>query len=293
MDIPKSDVRRLWVILAVTAAYFLTELIGGIYNNSLALVSDAVHLLTDVAAILLSLFALWIAARPARAGKTYGYLRAEILGALLNGLFLWVIVGFLVFEAVHRLNEPAQTNGLPVMAIAVLGLAVNGFSAWYAHQGVQHAHGMALRAIFVHVVSDIAGSIGVLIAGALVYFTHWHLADPLVSLFIAVLILIGSWGLIREGVDILMEAVPAAIDLDELRDSLLQVDGTEEVHDLHVWCLTAREFALSAHAVVSDQVDSDRVLSDMSEVLARRYNIHHMTVQLERDSRRKHEPEHF
>ena len=281
------------IVLAVTAAYFLTELIGGVYTNSLALLSDAVHLLTDLAAILLSLFALWVAARPARAGKTYGYLRAEILGALLNGLFLWVVVAFLFFEAVRRFSSPAQVNGLPVMVIAAVGLLVNSFSAWFTQQGSEeHAHGMALRAVFLHVLSDLVGSLGVLIAGALIYFTHWHLADPLVSMFIAILIVYGSWGLIREGVDILMEAVPANINLDELRSSLLGVAGTEEVHDLHVWCLTARELALSAHAVVGDQVDSDRVLSDMSEVLAK-FNIHHMTVQLERDSRRKHEPEHF
>jgi cobalt-zinc-cadmium efflux system protein len=292
LHIHSSDVRRLSIVLAVTAVYCVIELLGGLYTNSLALLSDAVHMLTDVAAILLSLFALWIASRPARAGKTYGYLRAEILGAVLNGLFLWVIVGFLIFEAVHRLGAPAEIRGLPVMAIAAVGLVVNAFSAWYTHQGAQHGHGMALRAVFLHVVSDIVGSAGVLVAGALIYFTQWHLADPLVSMFIAVLILLGSWGLIREGVDILMEAVPAAIDLDQLRASLLEVDGTEEVHDLHVWCLTAREYALSAHAVVRDQVDSDRVLSDMSEVLAR-FNIHHMTVQLERDNRRKHEPEHF
>lgn len=281
------------IVLAVTAAYFLTELIGGVYTNSLALLSDAVHLLTDLAAILLSLFALWVAARPARAGKTYGYLRAEILGALLNGLFLWVVVAFLFFAAVRRFSSPVQVNGLPVMVIAAAGLLVNSFSAWFTQQGSEeHAHGMALRAVFLHVLSDLVGSLGVLIAGALIYFTHWHLADPVVSMFIAILIVYGSWGLIREGVDILMEAVPANINLEELRSSLLGVAGTEEVHDLHVWCLTARELALSAHAVVGDQVDSDRVLSDMSEVLAK-FNIHHMTVQLERDSRRKHEPEHF
>jgi cobalt-zinc-cadmium efflux system protein len=289
----RSDARRLLIVLAVTAAYFLAELIGGIYTNSLALLSDAVHLLTDIGAILLSLFALWVAARPARAGKTYGYLRAEILGALLNGLLLWVVVAFLFFEALRRIGKPAVVNGLPVMVIAAVGLLVNSFSAWFTYQASEeHEHGMALRAVFLHVLSDLIGSLGVLLAGALIYFTRWHLADPLVSMFIAILIVYGSWGLIREGVDILMEAVPANIDLDELRNGLLGVVGTEEVHDLHVWCLTARELALSAHAVVSDHVDSDRVLSDMSAVLAR-YNIHHMTVQLERDSRRKHEPEHF
>jgi cobalt-zinc-cadmium efflux system protein len=289
----QADARRLLIVLAVTAAFFLTELLGGIYTNSLALLSDAVHLLTDVAAILLSLFALWVAARPAGAGKTYGYLRAEILGALLNGLFLWVVVAFLFFEAIHRIGQPEHVNGLPVMVIAAVGLLVNSFSAWFTYQGEeQPQHGMALRAVFLHALSDLAGSLGVLVAGALIYFTKWHLADPLVTMFIAILIVYGSWGLIREGVDILMEAVPRNIDLDELRSGLLGVAGTEEVHDLHVWCLTAREFALSAHAVVSDHADSDRVLSDMSQVLAR-YNIHHMTVQLERDSRRKHEPEHF
>jgi len=293
LDTHRADAGRLLIVLAVTAAYFLIELIGGIYTNSLALLSDAVHLLTDVAAILLSLFSLWVASRPARAGKTYGYLRAEILGALLNGLFLWVLVAFLLFEAARRLSHPAHVNGLPVMAIAAVGLLVNSFSAWFTYQGGHdHGHGMALRAVFLHVLSDLAGSMGVMIAGALLYFTHWHLADPLVSMFIAILIVYSSWGLIREGVDILMEAVPANIDLDELRKGLLGVSGTEEVHDLHVWCLSARELALSAHAVVSDHVDSDRILSDMSEVLAR-YNIRHMTVQIERDSRRKQEPEHF
>ena len=281
------------IVLAVTAAYFLTELIGGFYTNSLALLSDAVHLLTDLAAIGLSLFALWIAARPAQGGKTYGYLRAEILGALVNGLFLWVLVAFLFFEAMRRIGAPQTVHGLGVMVIAAAGLIVNSFSAWLTHQGGhQHDRGMALRATFIHVVSDLAGSLGVLVAGALIYFTHWHLADPLVSMFIGVLILYGSWGLISEGVDILMEAVPAHIDVDELRKGLLSVAGTEEVHDLHVWCLTAREYALSAHAVVNERVDSDQVLSDMSAVLAR-FNIHHMTVQLERDSRRQHEPEHF
>ncbi len=293
MDTHRADARRLLVVFAVTAAYFLTELVGGFYTNSLALLSDAVHLLTDLAAIGLSLFALWIAARPAQGGKTYGYLRAEILGALVNGLFLWVLVAFLFFEATRRIGAPQPVHGLGVMVIAAAGLIVNSFSAWFTHQGGhQHDRGMALRATFIHVVSDLVGSLGVLVAGALIYFTRWHLADPLVSMFIGLLILYGSWGLISEGVDILMEAVPAHINVDELRQGLLSVAGTEEVHDLHVWCLTAREYALSAHAVVNDQADSDRVLSEMSQVLER-FNIHHMTVQLERDSRRQHEPEHF
>jgi|YelNatPaOPRAMG01_1025707.scaffolds.fasta_scaffold09452_8 cobalt-zinc-cadmium efflux system protein len=293
-SIVASERRRLLVVLAVTTAYCATEFLGGYFTNSLALVSDAVHLLTDMAALGLSLLALWISMRPATPGKTYGYLRAEILGALLNGLFLWVLVVFIWIEAVRRLRMPERIDAPPVMAIAAGGILVNAFSAWMTHQAAEAGtHGMAVRAVFVHVLSDLLGSTGVLVGAAIIQFTGWWEADPIVSIGIGCLVLYGSWGLVREGVDILMESVPSAIDLDQLRSDLLAVDGTEEVHDLHVWCLTSREFALSAHAVVAAEVDQDRVLSDMHRLLEQKFNIRHMTVQLERDSRRDHEPEHF
>ncbi len=287
------DSSRLRVVLAVTAAYCVTEVIAGYYANSLALLSDAVHMLTDIAALVIGLLALRISTRPASAGKTYGYLRAEILGALLNGLLLWLLVVFIWIEAVRRLRTPELVMGLPVMAVAIVGLGINTFSAWMTSRTAGTGHGMAVRAVFIHVCSDLVGSFGVLTAGALVYFTGWHAADPAVSILIGGLVLWGSWGLVREGVDILMEAVPAEIDLDELRRDLLAVRGTEEVHDLHVWCLSSRQFALSAHAVITPEADHDRVLADISTVLAGKFRIHHMTVQLERDSRREHEPEHF
>lgn len=286
-----NDRRRLAVVLAITIVYFAAELAGGFYANSLALFTDAVHMLTDIAALCLGLLTLWMSSRPATAGKTYGYLRAEILGALFNGLFLWLLVGFIWFEAAARLSHPPDVRGLAVIAIAAAGIAVNGFSAWMTHGG-EHG-GMAVHAVFIHVISDLLGSIGVLIAGLLTYFTGWNTADPTVSIFIGCLIIYGSWGLIREGVDILMESVPANIDLDELRKDLLAVDGAREVHDLHVWSLTSHQFALSAHAVVSHDADHDRVLSDMSALLERKFNIRHMTVQLERDSRKEREPGHF
>jgi cobalt-zinc-cadmium efflux system protein len=150
-----------------------------------------------------------------------------------------------------------------------------------------------MRAALIHIMADLAGSVGVLISGALTYFTKWRAADPAVSFFIGGLIIYGSWGLIREGVDILMESVPSDIDLDQLRRDLLAVSGTEEVHDLHVWCLTSHQFALSAHAVVAPGINQDRVLSDMSELLEQKFNIRHMTVQLERDNRKEQEPDHF
>ena len=302
MDAPGShssvavDRRRLYIVLAVASLYFIAEVVAGWLTNSLALLSDAVHMMTDIAAICLSLLTLWISTRPATVGKTFGYLRAEILGALLNGLFLWLLVVFIWIEAVGRLRRPEPVHGLGVMAVALVGIAVNTFSAWLTAEQKDAPHGgrgMALRAVFVHVLSDLIGSGGVLIAGALIYFTGFVQADPVVSLLIGALVLYSSWGLVREGVDILMESVPGHIDLDQLRQDLLAVDGTEEVHDLHVWCLTTREVALSAHCVVTGAVDHDQVLSDMSQLLQRKFNIHHMTVQLEGDNRREREPGHF
>jgi cobalt-zinc-cadmium efflux system protein len=294
-DVLINDRRRLRVVLAVTAGYFVTELAGGLYANSLALLTDAVHMLTDIAALCLSLLTLWISSRPATVGKTYGYLRAEILGALMNGLLLWLLVAFIWVEAVGRLRHPPVVRGATVMAIALVGIAVNSFSAWMTC-GTARESGrarMAVRAVFVHVVSDLVGSLGVLASGAITYFTGWLEADPAVTFLIGWLIIYGSWGLVREGVDILMESVPSEIDLDELRDDLLAVTGTEEVHDLHVWCLTSRQFALSAHAVVASDVDQDRILSDMSALLEEKFKIRHVTVQLERDNRKEREPGHF
>ena len=291
----RSDQRRLLIVLGVTSAYLLTELVGGYLTGSLALLSDAVHMLTDIAALCLGMLTLWISTRPASSAKTYGYLRAEILGALLNGLFLWVLVVFIWIEAFERLRNPHPVSGLPVMAIAIVGISVNSFSAWMTstetHGG--HKHGMAMRAVFVHVISDLIGSIGVLASGALNYFTGWMQADPAVSILIGGLVLYGSWGLVREGVDILMESVPRHIDLNEMRTDLLAVSGTEEVHDLHVWCLTTRQIALSAHAVVAADADRDRVLAEMCHLLQSKFDIHHLTLQLECDNRRPHEPEHF
>lgn len=282
-------------MLAVTAPYCAAEFVGGYLVNSLALEADAVHMLTDIAALCLGIFTLWISSRPAAAGKTFGYLRAEILGALVNGLFLWLLVAFIWVEAVRRIRAPEPASGLAMMGIAAVGLVVNLFSAWLMHEAGQEGGraGMAVRAVFVHVISDLIGVTGVLIAGALVQFTGWRAADPAVSILIGALVLYGSWGLVREGVDILMESVPADIDLDQLRGHLLAVEGAEELHDLHVWCLTTREVALSAHAVVTADADQDRVLSDMSHVLEHKFGIRHMTIQLERDNRRHREPGHF
>ena len=286
--------QRLRVVLAITISYFATELVGGLYANSLALLTDAVHMFTDIAALCLSLLSLWIAARPATSGKTYGYLRAEILGALFNGLFLWMLVAFIWLEAAERLRNPPPVRAPVVMAVALAGMMVNSFSAWLTFGAARGGRaGMARRAVLLHVLSDLIGCAGVLVAGATTYLTGWRGADPAVSFFIGGLIIYGSWGLIREGVDILMESVPASIDLDQLRSELLAVRGAEEVHDLHVWCLASHQFALSAHAVVSADADHDKVLAEMAAVIEHKFKIRHITVQLERDNRREREQSHL
>jgi cobalt-zinc-cadmium efflux system protein len=292
-----SDSRRLRTVLGITAAYFVIELAAGYFANSLALMTDAVHLLTDIAALCLSLFTLWIASKPAQGARTYGYLRAEILGALVNGVMLWVLVIFVWIEAAGRLRNPEQVRGLAVMAVALVGILINSFAAWMTagggHEGPGATGGMARQAVFLHVLSDLASSIGVLVAGTITWLTGWSTADPLVSILIGGLIIYGSWGLVRESVDILLESVPPHIDLNEVRDGLLAVTGMTEVHDLHVWCLASRQYALSAHAVVVAEADHDRVLGEIADVLEHKFKINHMTVQLECDSRKEREPEHF
>jgi cobalt-zinc-cadmium efflux system protein len=209
-----------------------------------------------------------------------------------------VLVIFVWIEAAGRLRHPESVKGLTVMAVAVAGILINSFSAWMTSGGANdtdgHSHGgMAQRAVFVHVLSDLASSIGVLIAGVIAWLTGWNQADPAVSVLIGVLIIYGSWGLVRESVDILLESGPSHMDLDQVRGGLMDVPGTTEVHDLHVWCLASRQYALSAHAVVTPDADHDRVLADMAEVLGRDFKIHHITVQLECANRKESEPGHF
>jgi cobalt-zinc-cadmium efflux system protein len=276
--------------LAITAVYCCAELVGGIVTNSLALQSDAAHMFSDVIALALGLFALWIAERPATESKTFGYYRAEILVALVNGVVLWFIVLGILWEAWRRFLVPPAVQGGGVLAVAAIGLVVNVVAARLLSGPA--THNLNVRGALLHVTSDLLGSVGVLISGVVIVTTGWLAVDALVSVVIALLILFSSWALIREAVDILMEAVPRHIDLDELRRALEAVPGAIEVHDLHVWSLTAGHYALSAHAVVGDGTANDRILAEMTGRLAQRFDIKHVTIQLEVRNRRLAEPGH-
>lgn len=276
----QSDRRALRAALALTAGYCGVEAVGGLLTHSLALLSDAVHMLADVAALSLGLFALWVAGRSASNRKTYGYYRAEILGALFNGLGLWLAVVWIVVAAVRRLQQPEPVEGGAMMGVAAAGLLVNVVCAWLLLPGEEAS--LNRRAAFLHVLGDLLGSIGAMAAGVIIVLTGWYGADAVAACFIAALIVAGSYGLMREATDILMEAAPSHIEVEQLRHAMEAVAGVEQIHDLHVWTLTTGQHALSAHVVVDGTVDGEEAREALQELLSGRFDVDHVTLQVER-----------
>jgi cobalt-zinc-cadmium efflux system protein len=282
-----TETRRLRWALGISLAYFFAELIAGFLTNSLALLSDAGHMLSDVGAMTLSLFAFRMARRPATHQSTYGFHRMEILAALFNGLALWLIVGIIFAAAFNRFFYPPPVESLGMMIVAVVGLLVNLTAAAILHGG--HHHNLNLRGAFLHVVSDAIGSVGAIVAGFIMWTTGWYLADPLIGVFIGVLVLFASWSLVKESLSVLMQAVPKGIRLEEVRRTIEAVAGVSEVHDLHIWAVTSDIFTLSAHAVVENGGDFHEVLNGIEDMLRERYHIEHTTIQLEIESRAEKE----
>ncbi len=279
--------RPLAIALAITFLYFVVEVAGGILTNSLALLSDAGHMLSDIAALGLSLFAFQISRRPATPKKTFGYHRLEIVAALVNGLVLWLIVGVIFHEAYQRFFTPPEVQSLGMLIIATIGLGVNiaaGLTLYRSHRDSLNVH-----SAFLHVVGDALGSVGAIIAALVMLSTGWYLADPLISFLIGGLILYTSWGLIKESADILMQSVPRGIVLDEVQNAMESVSGILKVHDLHVWAVTSGVFTLSAHAVINGDLDFHQVLSEMEKTLSEKFDIRHTTIQLETKSREAEE----
>jgi cobalt-zinc-cadmium efflux system protein len=271
-------VTRLWIIFGLTALFMVVEVVGGWLSGSLALLADAGHMLTDVGAIGLTLLTAWIARRPADQSKTYGYLRWEILAALVNGALLFGIAAMVVFEAVQRINHPEAIKGGLFLAVALAGLLVNGVSLWLLHGSQQHHHNT--RGAYLHILGDLLGSAGAVAAAVVVLLTGWTLADPIISVVLSLLILVGAWRLIRESTDILLDAVPAHIALAEVERRMRGVPGVEAVHDLHVWTVTSGMVAMSGHALVPDLAAHPGVLEAIRQSLGG-LGIGHVTIQLE------------
>jgi cobalt-zinc-cadmium efflux system protein len=235
----------------------------------------------------LSLFAFRMARRPATLSSTYGFHRVEILAALFNGLSLWLIVGIIFAAAYSRFSHPPVVASYGMMIVAVLGLVVNLVAAAILHGG--HHQNLNLRGAFLHVISDAVGSVGAIIAGAVMWTTGWYLADPLIGVLISMLILFSSWSLVKDSLSVLMQTVPKGIRLEEVRQTIEAVDGVSAVHDLHIWAVTSDIFTLSAHAVVANGGDFHQVLNGIEDTLKERFNIEHTTIQLEIESREEKE----
>ena len=265
--------------LALTALFLVVELIAALWTGSLALLADAVHMFTDVGGLGLALFASWVAERPPTPAKTYGYYRAEILAAVVNALILFVVAGGILVEAYQRMRSPAEVLGGPMLVVAFAGLAVNAVCAWLLH--LDAAASLNVRAAYLEVLSDAASSVAVIVAAVVVLTTGWTMADPIASGAIALFIVPRTWRLLRQAINILLEGTPAHLELGEIEEAITRVSGVRRVHDLHVWTLTSGREAMSAHVVVDDVRESDRLLEELHALLHARFGIDHTTIQLE------------
>jgi cobalt-zinc-cadmium efflux system protein len=276
---PESNRRKLGWVLALTAVYMVTEAIGGWMANSLALLSDAGHMFTDVAALGLAMFAMWFASRPMNAKKTYGYYRLEILAALANGVTLVVISLLIFYEAWQRFKEPQAVEGLEVMVIAIGGLIVNGISAWVLHSA--SSTNLNMRGAFLHVIGDALGSVGAIVAGLLILLFDWKRADSIISVAICLLIIVSAWHLIKESVNVLLEGTPPHIDIRAVIETMEKVQGVYEVHDLHIWSISSGKEALSAHVRIDGNASYKATLEALQASLRTGFNITHITIQIE------------
>ncbi|MFC1543137.1 cation diffusion facilitator family transporter [Candidatus Neomarinimicrobiota bacterium] len=275
--------RKLWWALGLNFAFMLVELIGGLITGSMALLSDAGHMLTDVAAISLALFASWLALRPKDHRRTFGYFRAEILGSLANGTALILLCGYIFIESFNRVGNPHQIPGGPVLAIATAGLAVNLGSALIIRRG--HHANLNLEGAYLHMLSDALGSIGAMAAGGVILLTGWTPVDTIVSILIALLILRGGWSLLMKAINILMESTPPEIDYHQVLETLKSREHIVDLHDLHIWSISSGVLALSAHIELSDECIKSghwpRCLRETQDFLKEEWGIQHTTIQTE------------
>lgn len=277
----RVDRGPLLTSLVITATFLVAELIGGVFTNSLALLADAAHMATDVAALGLALFAIWLASRPATPQRSFGFYRAEILAALANAGTLIAISIYIFWEAFDRIGDPPEVDSGPMLAVAIAGLVANGATAWVLMRGGGHQHNLNTRGAFLHVVGDMLGSVGAIAAALIMMATGWYLADPILSAGIGLLILWGSWRLLRESVEVLLEATPKGIEPAQVREAMVGVDGVCGVHDLHVWTVTSGLIAMSGHVEVTGRRDWQTVLPQLTHLLRDDFGIAHVTLQPE------------
>ena len=270
--------RALAAAFAINTGFLVVELVGALLADSLALLADAAHMFTDSASLGLALFAAWIATRPPDDRRTYGYHRAEVLGALVNGLLLVGVVAYILWDAYGRLQDPRTVDPVIVVVVGLVGLGANLAAAWVlsGHRDLLNVEGA-----FLHLLADAAGSVAAVVAGVAIWLTGIHLIDPLIAVLIAGLVLYSTRDLFADSLNILLQGTPRDLDVNELCAALEAIDGVEDVHDLHAWAMDSRRTAMSAHVVVEPGVDRDALLSECRRVLAGGFDIDHATMQLE------------
>jgi len=275
----ESNRRRLAMALVLTAAYMVAEIVGGIVSNSLALLADAGHMFSDAAALGLSLVAVMLAQRPATNQRTYGFHRAEILAALVNGGALLAMAILIAREAWERLADPPEVRGGLMLAVACGGLAINLANLMILSGGRES--NLNVRGAWLHVMADTLGSVGAISAGAVIYFLGWRWADPAASFVIAMLVLYSAWGLVTETVDVLMEGVPKGISIEDVATALKELPGVLDTHDLHVWSLTSGRNIATTHLIIAEDADHQGIIDAASRTLASQFAIAHATIQVE------------
>lgn len=274
-----ASIRKLKLALVLTFGYMLAEAVGGWLSNSLALMADSVHMLTDVAALSLTLASFWFATRPATAAKTFGFYRAEILAAFVNGVALVVLSIWVVYEAVMRWLAPPEIHGSSLTIVAAGGLVVNIIVLKMLHGG--HEHDLNMRGAWLHVAGDLLGSLAALLSGILIIAFGWFWADAVTSILISVIIIFGAWRLVSESVNVLLEGTPSHIDIAKVKAALLTIKGVTGVHDLHVWTISSGLEALTAHINPDDSVEHSDLLAIVRAKLHDEFEIDHLTIQME------------
>lgn len=275
-----ANKKALTISFILIAGFMLVEFVGGILTNSLALLSDAGHMLSDAVALGLSLAALIFGQRAATAEKTYGYKRFEILAALLNGIALVVLSIYILYEAIQRLSSPPQVIGKGMIIISTIGFIINIIVAWILSRG-DAKENLNVKSAFLHVIGDLLGSVGAIIAAILILAFGWNIADPIASMIVSVLVLYSGWHILKESVNVLMESKPADIDTDEVLNILNSISGVKDVHDLHIWMITQEFPSLTVHLKVSPEADRDDILEQALESIVEHTGIKHVTIQIE------------
>ncbi|GGM25738.1 cation transporter [Paraliobacillus quinghaiensis] len=274
-----ANKKALLLSFILIFVFMVVEVIGGLITNSLALLSDAGHMLSDAGALGLSLLAFKFGEKAASSTKTFGYRRFEILAAFINGITLLAISIYIFWEAYNRFLEPPSVNG-SMMVIAIIGLVVNILVAWILMRGDTEDN-LNLRSALLHVFGDLLGSVGAIIAGILILLFNWNIADPIASVIVAVLILISGWRVTKDSFHVLMEGIPERIDITKVEEKLNSIDGVKSTHDLHVWAITSDFPALSCHLIVKHDYDRDEILQNASKLLLDNFELKHTTIQIE------------